>query len=283
MLKITLLHRDKSIETYKSVINNELDTTFHFVDLISAIKPIDLSNSDLLLIYCRSNEPDDLEILNYVTDQDLGIHIILLGDVIDAYIALRCLRSNICDYVVIPQELCYLKTRIENLFQLTSSSKSPVKTLENKKERRKNRIHRLHPDKTLETAIKHLRNNYQEEITTEELAKMCYISPSHLSRIFKKETGKTISQYLADYRINLAKKLLVELELSIEKIAFSVGYQDTSYFGKKFKTIVGMTPRQYQQQARNTILSEHLINSKNNASQKLVKEKTSLMKSNDLR
>jgi two-component system sensor histidine kinase YesM len=85
----------------------------------------------------------------------------------------------------------------------------------------------------------------------EELAQMVYLSPGYLSRIFKKETGMSLSDYITRKRIVMAKQLLSKTNLSITAIAERVGLSYASYFTKLFKENVGMTPQEYRQQSRN--------------------------------
>ena len=64
--------------------------------------------------------------------------------------------------------------------------------------------------------------------------------------MFKKETGKTYSEYLTDVRIRKAKDLLVETGDSIGLIAEKTGYHDARYFSKQFSRIVGLKPFEYR-------------------------------------
>lgn len=84
--------------------------------------------------------------------------------------------------------------------------------------------------------------NFSQEISLSYLADMVHLSESHLSKIFKKETGKTISAYIARLRCRHAAKMLKETELSIQEISNFVGYPDNNYFVKVFKKQYGVTP-----------------------------------------
>ena len=75
---------------------------------------------------------------------------------------------------------------------------------------------------------------------------MVYLSPSYLSRIFKKETGYTINEYLIQVRIEKAKRLLHRKDLRVTDVADAVGFDDQSYFTKVFRRMVGTTPLKYK-------------------------------------
>ncbi|MCH5586407.1 AraC family transcriptional regulator [Shimazuella sp. AN120528] len=91
---------------------------------------------------------------------------------------------------------------------------------------------------------------YQKNFTLEELSTAVHISSSHLVRLFKEATHLTPHQYLIKIRIDHAKQLLEQPELSIGEIAHEVGFFDQSHFYRYFKRIVGITPRAYRNQQR---------------------------------
>jgi len=98
----------------------------------------------------------------------------------------------------------------------------------------------------LDKVIKYMKENYQSEISTAALASMCYISEAHFCRFFKKQTGKTAIEYINEYRVSKAERLLSETVLSITDIADSVGFEDVNYFSRVFKKTVGKSPSEYR-------------------------------------
>ncbi|MFC3039351.1 helix-turn-helix domain-containing protein [Virgibacillus xinjiangensis] len=95
-------------------------------------------------------------------------------------------------------------------------------------------------------AVEYLVNFYDKQIDKNELAEVCFTHPSHLSRKFKQETKMTITGYQQMLRINKAKYLLMNESISIEEIAWLVGYEDASYFTRVFKKETGYTPSKYK-------------------------------------
>lgn len=89
-------------------------------------------------------------------------------------------------------------------------------------------------------------SNLQEDLSLEELAAQVGVSATHLGRLFKKKNGCTIMDYVIQKRLELAKELLKDPELSVSAIAFKTGYNNYSYFTKSFKKFTGMTPREYR-------------------------------------
>ncbi|TXK85903.1 response regulator [Paenibacillus sp. N3.4] len=88
----------------------------------------------------------------------------------------------------------------------------------------------------------------QSELSREELAKHVYLHPDYLSRFFKKETGVSITDYLLQERVNLAKELLCKSDMPIGSIALSVGYSNFSHFSKMFKKVANLNPNDYREQ-----------------------------------
>lgn len=81
----------------------------------------------------------------------------------------------------------------------------------------------------------------------DELAAMVHVSSGYLGRIFKKETGLAISDYIVKKRIAVAKQLLAKTSLSITDVSNRVGFTYSSYFTKSFKEHAGMTPQEFRQ------------------------------------
>lgn len=86
----------------------------------------------------------------------------------------------------------------------------------------------------------------EEDLSRETIAHYTFLSPDYLSRIFKKKTGLSISDYMIQERFKKARELLVTTDLSISAVVSAVGYSHFSYFSKMFKKIVGCTPIDYR-------------------------------------
>lgn len=90
--------------------------------------------------------------------------------------------------------------------------------------------------------------NLSTELSREELAKQVFMSPDYLTKLFKKETGMSLSDYIIHKRILLARQLLADTDLSMVEIAQRAGFSYSSYFARIFKKKVGKTPQQYRQE-----------------------------------
>ena len=95
----------------------------------------------------------------------------------------------------------------------------------------------------VEQTVKYIQKNYMNEITLSDMARMRAVSPEHLSRTFKKETGFGFSEYLTLVRLQKAEYMLkCEPGKSVSEIAYSCGFNDSNYFSDKFKKAYGISP-----------------------------------------
>lgn len=85
-----------------------------------------------------------------------------------------------------------------------------------------------------------------EKISVTKLAEICGLTPNYLSALFKKISGKTITDYILEQRITAAKQLLLSGEYTTDEIATFLGFHSQSYFIERFKKQVGMTPRAWK-------------------------------------
>ena len=102
-------------------------------------------------------------------------------------------------------------------------------------------------DRRLRRAIEFMHDNFDRELALEEIAAAAYLSEYHFARLFKQITGITPHLYLANLRLDRARKLLAESASPISEIAAAVGYQSQSHFTKVFKSVTGVTPRAYRE------------------------------------
>lgn len=106
------------------------------------------------------------------------------------------------------------------------------------------------PSDYLQSAINYITCNYSRGITVDEIARRVGVSRSGLYRAFMRFLDTSPVQYLSDYRIRQACNLLKRTDLTIETVAYSVGYGDPLYFSRIFKKKLGISPRKYAQESK---------------------------------
>lgn len=101
-------------------------------------------------------------------------------------------------------------------------------------------------------ARNYIEKNYRNpEFNVQSVAQYIKIDRTYLYRLFIKETGMSVIDYINNCRISKAQTMLLDKNTSIKDVAYSVGFADQMYFSKVFKKINGMTPTEYRKQHQN--------------------------------
>ncbi len=103
-----------------------------------------------------------------------------------------------------------------------------------------------YPIKEMKRVLKYIEEHYQEKITLAGLAAAAGMNEQYFCRFFRKMTGKTPITYLNDYRIEHAAEQLLSSDAKIMEICQENGFENISYFIKKFKESKGITPKEYR-------------------------------------
>ena len=109
--------------------------------------------------------------------------------------------------------------------------------------------HKLSLDKyspPIQRVMEYINLHLGDHISNDDLAANASMSISHLSKVFKKETGGTMTEYIALMRCKKAAGLLKKTDLPVQEISNYVGYSDNNYFVKVFKKIYDLTPSEYR-------------------------------------
>jgi len=94
--------------------------------------------------------------------------------------------------------------------------------------------------------ISYISEHYQSEITLEALADLACMNRSALCRRFKKIAGKTIFEFINEFRITYAKKLIANTDLNISTVAYDCGFNNIAHFNSLFKVYTNQTPKSYR-------------------------------------
>ena len=96
-------------------------------------------------------------------------------------------------------------------------------------------------------AVVYIEHNYAQNITVEDIAKKCKLDRSYFGKVFKKVVGQSPQEFLIRYRMAKAADALIIDNDSIGDVGASVGYPNLLHFSRAFKSIYGMSPREYRQ------------------------------------
>lgn len=108
---------------------------------------------------------------------------------------------------------------------------------------------RSEDEQLISNVLSYLIAHYQEDLHVDDLLELFPVSRSRLFNLFKETTGSTMKQFLSDYRLNKAKRLLGETDLPVTEVAAATGFGDISHFFSVFKKGTARTPKQYRKEA----------------------------------
>lgn len=98
----------------------------------------------------------------------------------------------------------------------------------------------------LEKIFYYIHENYEKNISLEDIGKLLKLNPSYCGKLFKKYTEVTFNDYLNNYRLTQGAQLLLNTDLPVTDIAYKVGFENLSYFINSFKKLFSQTPRNYR-------------------------------------
>jgi len=97
-------------------------------------------------------------------------------------------------------------------------------------------------DRQLYVALRYIERSYSTNITVENLANLCHLTPSYVIRLFKQTFGATPIQYLQDLRLKAAISYLSTTDIPVQEIARMTGFSNLHYFSRIFKQKIGESP-----------------------------------------
>ncbi|OEK07224.1 AraC family transcriptional regulator [Roseivirga misakiensis] len=102
----------------------------------------------------------------------------------------------------------------------------------------------------------HIRSNFKEHISLEEMADKVSMTVPAFCRYFKKISRKTFTKFVNEYRVVHASKLLAETSMAITEVSFESGFNNFSHFNKSFKLFTGKSPSEYRKDFKHIILEK---------------------------
>ncbi len=102
----------------------------------------------------------------------------------------------------------------------------------------------------INTVFNYVKTHFKEEISLDVMAELTSLTVPSFCRYFKMVTNKTFTQFVNEYRLVRASRLLAEQSMSITEVCFESGFNNFSHFNKKFKAFTGQTPSAYRKELR---------------------------------
>ena len=114
-------------------------------------------------------------------------------------------------------------------------------------------------DHRVQIVISLMKKDLRKELTLDEMSRVVNITPSHLCRLFKAETGGPPAKYFKQLRMQKAREMLETTPLSVKQIMSGVGILDESHFVRDFKYAYGLPPAKYRANYFSTAFKEELV------------------------
>lgn len=175
--------------------------------------------------------------------RNLRYHFIVTSSMIARYCTLGGMEQekaySMSDFYILKMDKCKTIAEIEKLHDVMCMDAC----------RQMHTIHKSHIlSKPIVLCLEYIYSHIHYRITIKELADHLSLSESYLSRLFHKEMGITVSQYITDLKIEKAKNLLQYSEYSIVEIANYLSFSSQSHFVQVFRKCTGITPHKYRSQ-----------------------------------
>lgn len=214
-----------------------------------AVRIFESHTIDILLSDIELDRRNGLDLIEWVNEHSPETSCLILSCHENFNFARRAVKLRCLEYILKPvpyEQLTEILARTKDQVQrehsavlLENYGKTYIRQMKEN----------LTPEETgnaLEEAVSYIREHISENMTVEFLALKVHVSPRHLNRLFQKQFGQPVGDYLSKQRMVLAGELLKDGKLSVTMVSDRVGYGNYSYFTKQFKKFYGMTPREYR-------------------------------------
>ncbi len=212
---------------------------------------------DILLCDIEMPGENGLSLIRWINEENYDIDSILLTCHADFSYAKEAVSLNCQEYLLLPVKYdeiraCVLKTshRREQRLQEKQLQLYGENWLKNKDESvQEQYCASKTPKEIVEECTCYIQKNISNaELSVSVLAEHFYLNPIYLNRIFKKEKGSNLSQWIIQERLKLAAHLLENSNATAVNVALEVGYPNYPYFSTTFKKYYHCTPTQYAQE-----------------------------------
>ncbi len=208
-------------------------------DGIAAWEGLRQKHPDILLADIRMPGFTGLELVQKMRQEGMNTKVIFISGYAEFSYAQKALRMGVSEYLIKPVEEEELREILEELVRELVGERQEQEAPQAKKDKNVK-------SSVIQNIIQEIENCYSGNITLKSLADKYYISDSRLSVQLKEQLGMSFPNYLASLRIQKAKELMEDENLSLEAVAKMVGFKDYFYFNKVFKKMEGISPSKFR-------------------------------------
>lgn len=239
VFRIIIAEDEKLIANNIAMNITSCDPSFEIVSVCydgeSALKEVKQHNPHILFTDIKMPLMDGLALIEQVHNSDSQVRCVIISGYNDFEYAKTALRFKACDYLLKPLNKLELSKTLRKIKDELLSEQSQL-----------NSERETTTENIVNSVKQYLQVNYASEINFTQVASDYNFSAAYLTKIFKEHTGTSPVKYLIEYRIKMAKHLLLDTNLTIKEIAEKTGFIDQFYFSKCFKNHCGITPSEYK-------------------------------------
>ena len=221
---------------------------YHAVNGREAVDMCSEHKNDIIIMDISMPEMNGVMAAKFIRQIDDKCSIIFLTAYDDFEYARNAIKIRALDYLLKPCDINDLLAVMDMAIQkLDRECDFKGNTKENKPERKRENVKNFDEQTTIKYLREYVENNYTFDISMQEVAEDMGYSDAYFSKLFKQYFNQNFTAYLTEYRIKKAKELLTDTNNSIKDISRMVGYEDSNYFAKIFKRIVGEIPSKFRE------------------------------------
>jgi YesN/AraC family two-component response regulator len=251
---IVAVTKDHLNDFYSALSTDE--TRVSVIPFTQSMDAIRKKNADIVLLDCGHDGVNGLEWLNEFKKSRTDAPVIFITSVKSHDIVMNAYKLGIRDYFTKPVSISELRRIIMELLSLKMSSREKRSALPCKPPgincKMKNFIISDIPVNIV-CAVHYIEENLSSELSLSKIASHANLSKYHFSRTFKRLTGFSPMEFVVILKMNKAKKLFTEKNLSISKVAEQIGYLDLRNFERRFKKHTGLTPSLFKKSFINNL------------------------------
>lgn len=230
----TLLIVDDSA-SFRNELKTALSENYNIAEAGTATQMLDIlkkpNEIDLVILDVMMPGPKGTDVLKELKKIAPNVGIIILTGYSSKDVAIDALKGHVDDYIEKPFKLEKLTSAIEFYLKSKDGSFS---------------LDECNIKGKVEHVKHYIERNYHKVVSLKDAAGVVGLSPKYLSRIFRKETGKGLSDFKSRIKIDIAKKWLFSTGYNVNQIAQKLGYQNVESFIRTFKKYTKTTPTHFK-------------------------------------
>lgn len=241
------------VESLAKFIENEVEgfsVVGTFRDGSEVLEFISENHVDVIITDVRMHNVSGIDVARYICEHNMEIEVVIISAYKSFEYAKQAMEYGVKNYLVKPTEPEELENVLKKIKASLDAKNTDAGEVEEIKESLPEPI-LSREERGIQKAIEYINKNYMQPISLKDVAKEVYFSEFYFSKLFKKKTNKSFTDYLVQVRMEKALELLKSREYKVYEISKLVGYE-SNYFVKVFRNYTGYTPKEYARHLENS-------------------------------